>query len=83
MGLTVVGIVNTTSEAEHALDQLIAAGFLQNNFELVPQSSSPIRKDKLVPDPLTNESGLPTEKLLNKTAIVDIDHNTHTSPQLD
>ncbi|MBD2757606.1 hypothetical protein [Spirosoma validum] len=81
MGLTVVGIFKTASEAQQALDQLVTAGFLQNNLELSDQSGTPISADLLVPDPSANASGLPPEKLVDDAEIADGERNMHQSAQ--
>lgn len=83
MGLTVVGVFNTTSDAKKALDQLVAAGFSQNKLELLSQSGTPLSADELIPDPSTNQSGLPTVKLLDNSEIDNSKQNAHPSTQLN
>ncbi|WP_460972325.1 hypothetical protein [Spirosoma migulaei] len=68
MGLTVIGIFKTTSAAEQAVEQLIRFGMPRNTIELSHQLGTTLMDDELVPDPSTNESGLPDEALLDETA---------------
>ena len=67
MGLTVIGVFTTTSAAEQAVDQLIRVGMTRNTIELSHQLGASLTDDELVPDPSTNESGLPDEALIDET----------------
>lgn len=67
MGLTVIGVFKTTLAAEQAVEQVVCVGMPRNAIELSHQLGSPVNDDQLVPDPVTNKSGLPQEALLDET----------------
>lgn len=64
MGLTVIGVFNSSSKARQAVEALARIGLLRNNIVLSVQAGTPISKDILIPDQPINPTSLPSEKLV-------------------
>ncbi len=70
MALTVIGIFDQASEAQHAVDQLVKAGFSAQNIDLSAQTgpySGEGTSGALIPDRHPNTSGTATEEVVDDT----------------
>ena len=68
MANTVIGIFDSASEAQQAVDQLISSGFSRSNVDLSTNTSSDANdSDAIIPDRHVNTSGTRTEEIVDDT----------------
>lgn len=68
MANTVIGIFDSASEAQEAVDQLISNGFSRSDVDLSTTTNSDTRdSDAIIPDRHVNTSGTRTEEIVDDT----------------